>query len=164
MLGWLRFRAGPTGPLCALGGVQFALCWWVAILADDFTPGGDFARRPLGLVVILLTSAFLVYLGSLALVWNCPEMGRQRARWLTLILAFSVLFRLPLWWSQPIQEVDIYRYLWDGRVLQAGVNPYRYSPAQVDAALNGPAMTPELATLAEILRRSPPLRDIFARI
>lgn len=157
-------RARPAGLLCALGGVQFALCCWVAHLAGDFTPGGDFARRPLGLVIILLASAFLLYLGSLALVWNCPKVACQHPRVLPIILAFSVLFRLPLWWSQPIQEVDIYRYLWDGRVLQAGVNPYRYSPAQVDAALNGKAMTPELATLAEILRRSPPLRDIFARI
>ena len=31
--------------------------------------------------------------------------------------------------SPPYLSSDIYRYVWDGRVMAAGINPYRYVPA-----------------------------------
>ena len=36
--------------------------------------------------------------------------------------------------SHPIQEVDIYRYCWDGAVLSEGVSPFRYSPWRIHNA------------------------------
>src|SRR2546425_5776941 len=53
----------------------------------------------------------------------------------TLIIAivFAALFRLSLLFSPPYLSDDIYRYIWDGRVQAAGINPYRYIPA--DSAL-----------------------------
>ncbi|NUM81933.1 DUF2029 domain-containing protein [bacterium] len=45
-----------------------------------------------------------------------------------LIVAFGVLFRLTMIFSQPVLSGDIYRYIWDGRVANAGINPYRYVP------------------------------------
>lgn len=44
------------------------------------------------------------------------------------ILTLSLLFHLTLLPSQPIFEDDIYRYVWDGKMLVNGINPYRFSP------------------------------------
>jgi len=48
--------------------------------------------------------------------------------------------------------------------LASGVNPYRYSPAQVEAARNEGAATQELERLARLLRRSPELSTIVSHI
>jgi hypothetical protein len=60
---------------------------------------------------------------------------RARAARSTLIIViiFAALFRLSLLFSPPYLSDDIYRYIWDGRVQAAGINPYRYIPA--DSAL-----------------------------
>jgi len=47
---------------------------------------------------------------------------------LGLILIFAALLRLPLLFSEPYLSDDVYRYVWDGRVQAAGINPYRYVP------------------------------------
>ncbi len=52
---------------------------------------------------------------------------------LIIVIVLAVLFRLSLLFSPPYLSDDIYRYIWDGRVQAAGINPYRYIPA--DAAL-----------------------------
>jgi hypothetical protein len=146
-------------------GIAQLLLWIaVAVAAGRFDPSGDFGRRPLLLLVGLLAVNFLLYLSSLALVWKTPELPQTaRLQW-RAVLVFAVLFRLTLWWSQPIQELDLYRYLWDGRVLATGINPYRYSPAQVDAASKGSAATLELERLADLLRRSPEIKTTFSLI
>jgi alpha-1,6-mannosyltransferase len=46
-----------------------------------------------------------------------------------MVLFFAVLFRLSILFSPPYLSDDIYRYVWDGRVQAAGINPYRYIPA-----------------------------------
>lgn len=150
--------------LIAAGIAQLFLWIGVAVAAERFDPGGDFGQRPFAPVVGLLATCFLLYLLSLALVWKAPErQATARQQW-RAVLIFAVLFRLVLWWSQPIQELDLYRYLWDGRVLAEGINPYRYSPAQVEAARDGEPATPELATLASVLDRSPEVAEIFSLI
>ena len=49
---------------------------------------------------------------------------------LVLGLVFAALFRLAIIFSPPYLSDDIYRYIWDGRVQAAGINPYRYIPAE----------------------------------
>src|SRR5215212_6793424 len=48
---------------------------------------------------------------------------------LLIAVAFAVVFRLSILFAPPYLSDDIYRYVWDGRVQAAGVNPYRYIPA-----------------------------------
>jgi hypothetical protein len=57
----------------------------------------------------------------------------SRARLLITIL-FAVLFRLSILFSPPYLSDDIYRYVWDGRVQAAGINPFRYIPAAPELA------------------------------
>ncbi len=50
------------------------------------------------------------------------------------IFAFAVLFRLVMLPQTPWLSDDVYRYLWDGRVLANGVNPFRYAPDAAELA------------------------------
>lgn len=83
------------------------------------------------LFVALLAVAVVVYLLAVRLV-----MGNAlpaRAVW--IVLAVGLLARGMLLPAPPFLSSDIYRYVWDGRVQQHGINPYRYVPA--DPALSG---------------------------
>ncbi len=51
-----------------------------------------------------------------------------------IVILFAVLFRLSILFSPPYLSDDIYRYVWDGRVQAAGINPYRYIPADPSLA------------------------------
>src|ERR1051325_1310118 len=53
---------------------------------------------------------------------------------LLIVIAFAVLFRLSIIFAPPYLSDDIYRYIWDGRVQAAGINPYRYVPAAPELA------------------------------
>lgn len=47
--------------------------------------------------------------------------------------------------APPFLSSDIYRYVWDGRVLAAGINPYRYIPTDPHlAALRDAKVFPEI--------------------
>lgn len=48
---------------------------------------------------------------------------------LTIVILFAALFRLGILFAPPQLSDDIYRYIWDGRAQAAGINPYRYVPA-----------------------------------
>ena len=45
------------------------------------------------------------------------------------MLAVAIAMRLPVLLAPPFLSSDVYRYVWDGRVQVAGINPYRYVPA-----------------------------------
>jgi len=147
-----------------VGVVQLLLWIAVAVAAERFDPSSNFGRQPFLLVTGLLAANFLLYLASLTLVWRAPNSSRAVRRQWRMVFLFAVLFRLALWWSQPIQELDLYRYLWDGRVLAAGINPYRYSPAQVEAARENASANEELQHLNQLLHRSPEVSHIFSLI
>ncbi len=53
---------------------------------------------------------------------------------LLIVIVFGVVFRLSILFFPPYLSDDIYRYIWDGRVQAAGVNPYRYVPAAPELA------------------------------
>lgn len=53
---------------------------------------------------------------------------------LAVILVGAAAMRLMLLFSEPTLSSDIYRYVWDGRVQAAGINPYRYVPAAAELA------------------------------
>jgi hypothetical protein len=46
-----------------------------------------------------------------------------------LILGGAVVFQLAAGFGPPRSSDDLYRYIWDGRVQSAGIDPYRYAPA-----------------------------------
>lgn len=70
----------------------------------------------------------------LAAVWLVVRGGVQRSR-LTLILAVAMLMRGAVALAPPYLSDDLYRYVWDGRVEAAGINPYRYVPSDSHLAV-----------------------------
>lgn len=69
---------------------------------------------------------FLIYL--LLLKWLLDGSFESIPRLSMVFIGFAVVFRLTLFWSIPSLSEDFYRYIWDGRVQIAGINPYRYPP------------------------------------
>jgi hypothetical protein len=69
----------------------------------------------------------------LAAAWLSLRSRDSRAL-LVLGLIFAALFRLSIIFAPPYLSDDIYRYVWDGRVQSAGINPYRYIPADQSLA------------------------------
>lgn len=65
----------------------------------------------------------------LAVAWLSLRSSDSRSI-LVLGLVFAALFRLSIIFFPPNLSDDIYRYIWDGRVQSAGINPYRYIPAE----------------------------------
>jgi alpha-1,6-mannosyltransferase len=114
--------------LGTLGGVLVALTMAALSL---HVPGA------LGVGSIQLKTWFVVITGASTVVYLLAAMmvihrpGSRRAIW--VVLTVAVALRLPLIVSPPFLSTDVNRYVWDGRVQAAGINPYRYTPA--DAAL-----------------------------
>ncbi|HUI30537.1 MAG TPA: glycosyltransferase 87 family protein [Candidatus Acidoferrales bacterium] len=81
-------------------------------------------------------------------------------RFLVLIITGLVL-RLVLIPIHPIGSDDFYRYLWDGKVIANGINPYRYSPS--DPALTGlhSQILPARVNFADMKTIYPPLAEIL---
>ncbi len=73
--------------------------------------------------LVLLQGAFFAFASYLAF------KGENRRATLIIIIAFGVVFRAVVLPSAPFASSDIYRYVWDGRVVAAGLNPYAYIPA-----------------------------------
>ena len=90
----------------------------------------------------------------------------MRFGWKLLALVFlpAVLFRGMMLWSEPIQEIDIYRYLWDGAVSAHGVSPFKYPPAKVRRAIRESSSPDELAELATLAKTRPGLKAALDRI
>lgn len=109
------------------------------LIAPQFLYEVDLSKAPQLVFVATQIAAGFVYLLLLRII---PTIKQTK-----LILLFMVLvglgFRLSLFGTTPIMEVDYYRYLWDGAVLGEGFNPYLLSPNMISVG----AQT-ELATLA----------------
>ena len=83
---------------------------------------------------------------------------------LAILMAAGVIFRGLLLFSDPIEEIDIYRYLWDGATSTSGVSPFRYSPQQVLAASADDELPSDLRRLVALRDRSPVLHEILDRV
>jgi alpha-1,6-mannosyltransferase len=81
--------------------------------------------RPLDLFVLLEGIQGLIYFAAVVIVLNTKP--GSRVIWIVLAAAF--LLRATVVIFPPFLSNDIYRYVWDGWVQGAGINPYRYIPA-----------------------------------
>ncbi len=102
--------------LLALTGLgSFALLWPARIAVRN----GN-----IDLFLCLAGLQTLLCLCAAALIWNAQSTRMT----LAIVLGLSALLRLGLLFETPKLSDDIYRYVWDGRVQSAGINPYRYIP------------------------------------
>ena len=80
-------------------------------------------RNDLDVFITLALAQGGVYLVA---VWVVLKEGRFRG--LIPVLVFALLLRMAALATPPYLSDDIYRYVWDGRVQAAGINPYRFVP------------------------------------
>lgn len=126
-----------TGPwrvrtLIALGALMLAL-----------TGAGLFLQqrdRHDNFIAIMLVQGG-IYLLAVWLTWR----GGLPRRGLIAILGVAAAMRLGVVFAPPYLSDDLYRYIWDGRVEAAGINPYRYLPVDPHlASLRDEAIYPNI--------------------
>lgn len=108
--------------LLALGAASASLYYWGKNLGGFPEPISTFV----GLYILQLA----IYLMACYVVFRHPVMS-SRAVSLTMmgiVLIFAAAFHIALVEPPPYLSADVYRYVWDGRVQTAGINPYRYRP------------------------------------
>lgn len=105
----------------------------------------DLGRRP-GLAMIFLFLAFLAWIRAY-FVWE--KAASTAVPSLGLVLGVAALLRFLLLPLPPTLSDDTLRYVWDGRVLAAGFDPYQLAPE-----------AEELAPLRDELWENMPHREV----
>jgi hypothetical protein len=82
-------------------------------------------RAHLVAFTLLFGGACVAYGGA---VWLVARYPAATGRWLGPALVLGLGFRVILLATSPTLSDDLYRYVWEGRVLAAGQSPYRYAP------------------------------------
>ena len=110
-------RISSTGLLVAAG-----VALELAFLSLYGAPAGA------GAVLWMIGVNAAAYILLALALWLLRKGEPLPARGSLIVLLFGVLFRLSLVPHGVVGSDDIYRYLWDGRVGAAGINPYAYAP------------------------------------
>ena len=146
--------------LALLAAISGGLYIAVAVLSLRFEHNTPATERPSLPVVLLLAAAFAIYLIAIRLA----ARAKQDRSLVAVLLGSAIGFRIILLPATPIQEIDIYRYLWDGAVLHAGVSPFRYSPQQVRHASIDQSLPDDLERLVRLRDTEPSWKTVLDRI
>ncbi|MBI3863080.1 MAG: hypothetical protein HY290_14405 [Planctomycetia bacterium] len=111
-------------------------------------------------LLALIAATFGVYLFAISIAARAPQ--DRRLFW--LIVGSGIAFRITLLLSDPIEEIDLYRYLWDGSATIQGVSPFRYSPHQVLAASAESDLPDDLARLVRLRDSAPEMTIILKKV
>jgi hypothetical protein len=103
--------------LSIIGLVMIGLFVYIAAL-------GDLTRQ----IPRFLIAFGVLYVLYVAAVFLVSRLNDTRRPMLILIFGVAVAARIVLIGSTPALSDDIYRYVWEGRVLQAGYNPFSHPP------------------------------------
>lgn len=110
--------------LIALGGLQAVFFLAIVLIGD--------LRHAIPQFLAIYFVAFLIYLLAVGQTVRSGPAADPRLLW--VIVLFGVTFRAAMLFSQPTLSDDIFRYIWDGRVLNHGINPYQYAPSAAELA------------------------------
>jgi len=138
--------------LLVAGGVLMELCF-LSFYAVRSGPGEVLLFIAVNVATFLIISFLLILLRRSAEPAPCM--------WLIPVVAFGVLFRLTLVPHAVVGSDDIYRYIWDGKVAAAGINPFAYTPtdphlshlatADLPSKVNHPELRSVYPALAQLL-------------
>ncbi|HLF85023.1 MAG TPA: glycosyltransferase 87 family protein [Blastocatellia bacterium] len=108
--------------LIVLGVASTSLYFW----------GRDLHRftQWLAAYISLFVGQLGLYLLACYTVQRWSDRSSAAARWaaVALVIFFAAASRAVLVPQRPYLSSDVYRFVWDGRVQSAGINPYRYAP------------------------------------
>jgi alpha-1,6-mannosyltransferase len=114
-------------------------------------------------VVWVMLIGGVLYAAAAWLAWRHEHTvtALQQRRAVGVILITALLARCLLVWAPPV-STDIYRYVWDGRVQAAGINPYRFRPADSQLAfLRDTAVYPNINRADTAVTIYPPLAQML---
>ncbi len=114
--------------LAAVGLLSLGGYYAVWRVSDINRPPGAY-----GAYVALFTGLFALYLFACYLVLSTERTLPLKPA-LVLVGIVAVLGRGMLLPAPPTLSNDIYRYVWDGRVMAAGISPYQYPPGAAQLA------------------------------
>jgi alpha-1,6-mannosyltransferase len=107
--------------------------------------------------VAVLALGGVVYLETIH--WALRHRSPQQAIW--VVLGMALAMRAALIPAPFLLSSDIYRYVWDGRVQAAWINPYRYIPADPALArLRDPAIYPNINRAGYARTIYPPMAQV----
>ena len=105
--------------LLVVSGVLLEICY-LSFYAARSGPGEVIHFIAVNVAAFLIVSIMLFFIRR-----SAAPLPRA---WLLPVLLFGLLFRLTLIPHGIVGSDDIYRYLWDGDVAAAGINPFAYTP------------------------------------
>ncbi|MEX0590505.1 MAG: glycosyltransferase 87 family protein [Xanthobacteraceae bacterium] len=133
--------------------------WLLAAGIVALTVAAAYAMQAAGdnpFMVLALASGLL----ALASTRVAEQAETRKALW--LIIGVAVLLRGILLALDPLLSSDIYRYVWDGKVQAAGINPYRYFPNnEALIALRDSAIYPNINRADAAVTIYPPVAQMF---
>ncbi|MDB5635682.1 MAG: hypothetical protein JWP51_590 [Bradyrhizobium sp.] len=149
--GPLARAANNVPPLHLLAGIGAVLVALTLVTPFAFETGGDNAFM-----------ALTIPAGLLTIVATRVAEREPSDRTLWLILGVGIILRAYVLLFDPFLSSDIYRYVWDGRVQAAGINPYRYVPAdEALAFLRDGTIFPRINRAASAVTIYPPVAQFF---
>jgi hypothetical protein len=105
------------------GIVELFLCVAAAAFVDRETTFPLYLASYFGMAVPWLVASFLTHERALS-----PDTD-------SFVFVLAVALRAVFLVTEPVLSDDVYRYVWDGRVQHAGINPYLYPPEAPELAL-----------------------------
>ena len=97
-------------------------------------------RTEFAFIATFYTIAFLAYL---AIYSSRKEMDFKQ------ILFIAVTAQLLSIWNTPNLSIDFYRFLWDGEITLAGINPFDYRPEEI---FNNPELNAKIIGSSEYMQ------------
>ncbi len=107
-----------------------ALVLWLLLLGFSFT---DLTLPTRAVQIAAYLAAFAVFCVAVGIAWRLGHRASGRAVWFVVLA--GVFFRLSLAPMRPVTTSDVYRYLWEGRIINRGHNPFAERP-------NSPQLAP----------------------
>src|SRR5262245_57401590 len=138
-------------PLYPLAGIGAILAGLTLATPFAFQASGDNA------FIALTIPACVLAFAATQLAERTPT---NRALW--LIFGIGIALRIYVLLFNPLLSSDIFRYVWDGRIQAAGINPYRYFPAHDAVAhLRDATIFPEINRPDYAVTIYPPVAEFF---
>lgn len=136
--------------------VLLAVLGLVLVALTALAPWAFEVHRESGFVAVMMATGIVAGVASFV-VRGAPEGAA-----LALIIAVAVLVRILALGEPPLLSTDVYRYVWDGRVQGAGINPFRHIPADPALApLRDAAVYPNINRADYARTAYPPVAQMF---
>jgi len=106
-------------------------------------------------IVYITSSILFVLMCWFILKYNIP------LNYIFSLIAVALVLRIVLISFHPIGSDDYYRYVWDGKVLANGINPYEFAPNDTALTKLHSSIIPARVNYPDMKTIYPPLAQLF---